>query len=142
LPGYSRRETAVVSGPGTRYTIAMLATTDLVRDRWSQYLDAVSDELRNEQVSIAVGDRVGPPALEGRRLALQGLSYDRRSDVFEVAAARGGPRLPSVLRHFVENPTRIAVDGPASLYPTLIEVDAADGIRTTITIGRAAPFAG
>jgi Family of unknown function (DUF5335) len=120
----------------------MLATTDLVRDRWSEYLNAIADELLNETVSIAVSDPAGPPTLEASRLALQGLSYDRRNDVFEVAAARGGPHVPSVLRHFVDHPTRIAVDSRASLWPTLIEIDDADGIRTTITIGQAAPFAG
>ena len=126
----------------TQYTIPMLATTDLLRERWSEYLDAITDELLNEMVSITVIDPTSPPALEANRLALQGLSYDRRNDVFEVAAARGGPHLPSVLRHFVDHPTRIAVDGPGSLAPTLIEIDDADGVRTTITIGRAAPFAG
>ena len=127
---------------GTRYTIIVLATRDLSRNRWSEYLDAISDELLNEPVSIVVSDQVSRPTLEASRLALQAFSYDRRSDVFEVAAARGAPHLPSVLRHLVDHPTRIAVDGYASLVPTLIEVDDADGIRTTITIGRAPAFAG
>jgi hypothetical protein len=131
-----------VRRPSTQYTIVMLATRDLSRERWSEYLDTISDELLNEPVSIAVGHPPGPTAVEATRLALQGVSYDRRSDVFEVAAARGGPHLPSVLRHLVDRPARIAVDGWASLAPTLIEVDGADGVRTTITIGRAAPFAG
>ena len=126
----------------TQYTIAMLATTDLLRERWSEYLDTITDELVNETVSIAVTDPMSPPALEASRLALQGLSYDRRNDVFEVAAAQGGPHVPSVLRHFVDHPTRIAVDGSGSLAPTLIEIDGADGVRTTITVARAAAFAG
>jgi len=132
----------VVRCRATRYTIAMLATTDVVPDRWSEYLDAITDELLNETVSIVVSDPASSPTVEASRLALQGLSYDQRNDVFEVAAARGGPHLPSVLRHFVDHPTRIAVDSRASLWPTLIEIDDVDGIRTTITIGRAAPFAG
>ena len=120
----------------------MLVIRDLLRASWSEYLDAVSDELRNEAVSIAVGDPASPFVLEAGHMVLEGLCYDRRNDVFEVAAAQGGPHVPSVLRHRVDHPTRIAVDSPTSLAPTLIEIDDAEGSRTVVTIGRAAAFSG
>lgn len=120
----------------------MLVTRDLERETWSVYFDAISDELRNEFVSVLITDPPSPPALQASQLALQGLSYDRRGDVFEVMVARGGPRVPSVLRHMVDHPKRISVDSPTSLAPTLIEIEDAEGVCTVITIGRAAPFVG
>lgn len=113
----------------------------MAREHWSDYLDAMSGELLNELVSIEI-DAATAPLVEADRLALQTLTYDRRNDVFEVAAARGAPHIPSVLRHLVDHPTRIAVDGPTSLPPTKIVVDAADGVRTVITIGRMPAFTG
>lgn len=53
-----------------------------------------------------------------------------------VAAARGGPRLPSVLRHMVHRPLRVTIDGHLSLSPLTISVEGADGTRTVIRIGR------
>lgn len=120
----------------------MPLTRELQRESWSDYLDGISQELLNEAVWIAVTEPAGAPVVEARQLALQALCYDRRDDVFEVAAARGGPRMPSVLRHLIDHPTRIAVDSATSMAPTLIEIDDAEGVRTVITIRRAAPLTG
>jgi hypothetical protein len=65
-------------------------------------------------VSIEVIVSPGPPEVEASPLALQALVYDRRDDLFEIAAARGGPHLPSVLRHLVDHPARIAVNSHTS----------------------------
>jgi len=75
-------------------------------------------------------------------MALQLLTYDRRDDVFEVAAAQGGPHLPRVLRHMVDRPTRIEVDSPTSLAPTTIVVTAWDGVRTVVKVLQEGAFAG
>jgi Family of unknown function (DUF5335) len=120
----------------------MQGTRDLVRESWSAYLETISEALLNETVSIEVIESPTPPLVEASRLALQVLTYDRRNDVFEIAAARGGPHLPSVLRHWVEHPTRIAVDSPTTLAPSTIVVENAGGGRTVIRIGRAAAFSG
>ena len=77
-----------------------------------------------------------------RGMALQLLTYDRRDDVFEVSAARGGPRLPSVLRHLVDHPVRVEVNSMTSLAPTRIVVDARDGVRTVIRISHDGAFCG
>jgi hypothetical protein len=112
----------------------MEATRELARETWSEYFDALSKELLNAPVSIAVIATPGPPVIEAERLALQALTYDRRDDVFEVAAARGGPHLPSVLRHMVDHPAHIEVDSQTMLAPITIAVDGADDVRTVITI--------
>ena len=120
----------------------MLVTRDLGREGRSEYLDAISDELRNEQVSILVSTPTSAPAAEARMLALQAVSTTDAATYSRVAVARGGAHVPSVPRHLVDHPTRIAVDSRTSLAPTLIEIDDAEGIRTAITIHRAAAFAG
>ena len=48
--------------------------------------------------------------------------------------ARGGPHLPSVLRHLVDHPARVAVDNHTMLAPMTIAVDGSDGVRTMIRI--------
>ena len=77
---------------------------ELAQEAWDEYFDSLSKELLNAPVTIEVTSPSRAHGVEARRLALQALSYDRRSDVFEVAAARGGPRLPSSLRHLVDHP--------------------------------------
>jgi hypothetical protein len=120
----------------------MEPTRMIEHEAWSEYLDAVSKELLNAPVSIEVVAAPDTPIVEAERLALQTLTYDRREDVFEVAAARGGPRVPSVLRHLVDHPARIEVDSRTMLAPMTIAVDGVDGTRTLIMIGREPEFTG
>jgi uncharacterized protein DUF5335 len=107
---------------------------ELASDTWSEYFDALERELRHAPTSIEVGAPSGPTSVEARHLALHTLTYDRRDDVFEVAVAQGGPRLPAVLRHLVDHPTRVAVDNHTMLAPMTIAVDGRDGLRTMIRI--------
>jgi len=80
---------------------------EIVHETWFEYFDAASRELFNAPVSIEIETPPWPPQTEVDRLALQLLTYDRRNDVFEVAAAQGGPHLPGVVRHMVDHPQRI-----------------------------------
>jgi hypothetical protein len=117
----------------------MQPTQAIERERWCEYLDGVTADLFNAPISIEIIDSSMPPMTEANHLALQGVTYDPRCDVFEVEAARGGPHVPSVLRHFVDHPTCITVDG---FTPTTILVDGRDGVRTMITIEHSAAFTG
>lgn len=114
----------------------MAHTRELAHETWSEYLDAASRELLGAPVSIEVTEMSGAPMVHGERLALQALSYDRRRDVFEVAVGRAGQRLPSVMRHFVERPQKLATDSATMLAPMTISVDGRDGARTVIRIAR------
>jgi Family of unknown function (DUF5335) len=113
----------------------MTATTrELASETWAEYFDALSRELLHAPTSIEVVDPSGPASVEARHLALQALTYDHRDDVFVVAVAQGGPHLPSVLRHLVDHPARVAVDNHTMLAPMTIAVDGRDGVRTMIRI--------
>lgn len=120
----------------------MQATRELAHEAWSEYLEALSKELLDAPVSIEIIRAPEPPVVQADRLALQALTYDRRNDVFEIAAARGTPRLPAMLRHLVDHPARIAVDSHTLLAPLSIAVDGQDGVRTVITIEREPEFTG
>ena len=120
----------------------MTPQRELAHEAWSEYLDAVSKELLHADVSIEIIEGAAPPMIEARKLALQAVAYDRRDDVFEVAVARGGPNLPSVLRHMVDHPERIVVDSWTLLAPMTILVDGRDGVRTVVKISAQPEFGG
>jgi len=109
-------------------------TRELASETWAEYFDALGRELLHAPTSIEVIEPSGPAIVEARHLALHALTYDRRDDVFEVAVAQGGPHLPSVLRHMVDHPARVAVDNHTMLAPMTIAVDGPDGVRTMIRI--------
>lgn len=120
----------------------MEAVREISQEGWSEYFDSLSKELLGAPVSIEIRDASEPPAVEARRLPLQTLTYDRRGDVFEVAAGRNGAHLPSVLRHFVDHPQRVFVDNEVMLAPITISVEASDGGRTLIRIEYEPEFTG
>ena len=109
---------------------------ELAPEAWGEYLDAVSRELLNAHVSIEVVTPPDQPMVRAQHLALQGLAYDDRGDVFEVAAAQGGPHLPGMLRRMVDHPERIVVDSWTLLAPMTIQVDGKDGVSTVVRIER------
>jgi hypothetical protein len=119
-----------------------MTNRELAPEAWSEYLDAVSRELLNSRVSIEIFQDSQPPLVEAQTMALQAVGYDRRGDVFEVAAARGGPRLPATVRHMVDHPERIVVDSWTLLAPMTISVDGRDGVRTVIRIAPEPDFSG
>lgn len=120
----------------------MNAAHELARERWSGYFDRLSTELLNAEVSIEIGAGTGPPQVEASGLALLSLAYDERDDVFEVAGARGAAHVPSVLRHLVDHPERIALDSPAAMLPGTITIVGGDRVRTIVRIKRPAEFGG
>ncbi len=120
----------------------MNATRELAPEVWGEYLEAVNRELDGAEISIEIAAQDREPRREVESLALQVITYDRHDDVFIVAGARGGPRLPSVLRHLVDHPERIVVDSHTLLAPMMIAVDGGDGVRTVIRIRRQPEFTG
>ena len=120
----------------------MDTTREIAHENWAEYFDWLSEELFNASVSIEIVASPEPPTVEAKDLALQTLAYDRRDDVFEVAVARGGPHLPSTVRHLVDRPQRVMVDSDLMLAPSKVAVDGADGVSTIITIKREAQFTG
>ena len=112
-------------------------TRELEQSDWKSFLDDLSQELptsdiRIEIISPELGDEV-----EGAGLLLHAMSYDPRSDEFEVVAGHGTPRTPAMIHHRVEHPRHIWVDSRAGILPASIAVDAEDGTRTLLRIAQA-----
>jgi hypothetical protein len=120
----------------------MFVSRTLAREGWAEYFDAVSRELFNTPVSIEITPVGERSRIAAAQMALQGLAYDHRNDVFEVAAAHGAAGGSSVLRHLVDHPARIEVDSPTLLAPLTIAVNGLDGARTVVRIEREAEFTG
>jgi hypothetical protein len=120
----------------------MKGTRELTRSSWGSYFDSFSDRMLNLPVTIELVSGSSAPQVEARHLALQALIYDRRTDVFEVAAARGAVPVRSVLRHMISNPTRITVDSPPGLAPMTIAIEDRDGVRTIVRLRFFADFSG
>jgi hypothetical protein len=76
------------------------------------------------------------PATGTGPMALHAISYDHRSDTIAVSAACNGEQVPTVLRHLVDHPARVAVDNWTLLAPMTITVDGRDGARMMIRIER------
>jgi hypothetical protein len=112
----------------------MQAEREISRDTWSEYFCWLSKELHDAPVSIETLAPATAPSVQARDLALLALAYDRRDDVFEVAATRGGAGLPSTLRHLVEHPEHVFIDSQVLLAPITIAVDDRDGVRTVVRI--------
>lgn len=74
----------------------------LDREDWSRYFDRISKSLGSKGVTIEVAPLGVGPEMEAKTLALGGLVYDRKSDVFEV-------QTPD-LDHIISAPTEIWVD--------------------------------
>ncbi len=122
-----------------------MVTRELPRDSWAAYLEQLTIELHNMPVTIVVADprmEETVPGVEARHMALQTLAYDRRADVFEVSAAQGGPHLPTVLRHLVDHPKRIEVDGPVAITPRMISVLGQADVQTVVRISPEGAFSG
>jgi Family of unknown function (DUF5335) len=115
---------------------------ELAHETWSGYFDAASKELRGAPVSIEIIAASDPPMIEEGRMTLKALAYNRRDDVFEIAAGRGRPGLPSVLRHLIDHPALVEVDTQTMLAPMTIAVEGRDGVRTVITVEREAKLTG
>lgn len=101
---------------------------------WSGYFERLMSELPTTWVTIEIEAAVIGHQVEARDLVLEGLNYDRRDDVLEIAAFQPGPTSRAVVRHMIERPVRINVDSPAGILPTAIEIESQDGIRTLVRL--------
>jgi hypothetical protein len=105
---------------------------ELERSQWERYFDQVSRKLAATTVTIEVsaldiGDRS-----EVELLPLSGLTFDPRSNVFEVALEN--------IDHLIPEPVEIyAQEGPAGLES--VEVVGGDGTKQIIKLTTPLPLA-
>jgi hypothetical protein len=103
---------------------------------WSEYFDAATRELAGAPVTIEITPVDDPSVMEATSLSLKLLNYDRRDDVFTVAAADGSSRSVSGLLKHLEHPERVVVDNHTLLTPITITVEGRGGAGAVIRIER------
>jgi hypothetical protein len=112
----------------------MHTTRRLPRETWASFLDDLADERRGAPVLLVVDWSSAGEEVEAHDVLLQGLVYDRRSDVVEISAQRPSPAGPTVLRHHVSAPQAVDVDSPAGILPREVRVTGADGVVTSVRL--------
>ena len=111
---------------------------DVIHERpkseWHALLDEVTkvrsgDEVTVELLSADFGD-----AFEAEHLPLAYVEYDEHADEASVAVGGRDGRYPVVLRHSIEHPTAVFTDAEAPRLPLVIQIVAADGSETLVTV--------
>ena len=95
-----------------------MATHRLQRNQWQSYFDGVSRLLEGRQAEIEVAGLGIGAQREKAWTALNGLAYDPKDDVFEVATDE--------VDHLIEGPKEILVEDSGSMLTSVEVVDADD----------------
>jgi hypothetical protein len=101
-----------------------MAARKLLKSEWKGFLDAISKQLVGKQAEIEVASLALGDQLEAEWLPLQGLSYDPRSDLLDVALEGVG--------HQISRPREIYVDSDVGGL-TSIEIVDGDNVRQIVT---------
>jgi hypothetical protein len=97
---------------------------------WAAYFDGLSKTLGAKNVTIELAPLGIGPEMEAKSLALGGLVYDGKSDLFEVQTED--------LDHLIHGPTEIYVDEWEGAV-TSVEVIDRDGTKQIIILSEPLP---
>jgi len=112
--------------------------SDLVHERpkeeWHKLLDELTMVRTGDDVTIELLDAEFGDELEAERMPLAYIEYDEHADEVSVGVGGRDGRYPVVLRHSVTHPTSILADSKAPLMPLAVQIVAADGSETLVTV--------
>jgi hypothetical protein len=111
---------------------------ELPRSSWESALQSLSQEHDGDLVTIETPALDLGDQLEAERLPLAYLEYDRHDDAVSAAVGGRDGRYPVVLRHVIEHPSKVFVATTGPNETLALEVVAADGVKTVITLHRRA----
>ena len=97
-----------------------MKTREIAHDEWSEFFDRVSGSLQGKKILIEVDAPDLGAQIEASQLSLNGLSYDRKGDVFIISTED--------IEHRVHQPQKIFVSG---------DEDGFDGLQITTDEGAA-----
>lgn len=95
-----------------------MATHRLERNQWQNYFDRVSRMLEGRQAEIEIAGLGIGAQREQAWTALNGLTYDPKDDVFEVATDE--------VDHLIEGPKDILVEDAGAMLASVEVIDADD----------------
>jgi hypothetical protein len=101
-----------------------MAATQIDRERWATFLEAITNSLIGKQaeievVSLDLGDQI-----EAEWTPLIGISYDRKNDLIEIALEG--------LDHLVRSPRELYIDYALGNLATAIEIVDSDENRQIV----------
>ncbi len=102
-----------------------MATRELERSQWKDYFDSVSQHIGAERVDVEVAGTTLGDQIEVEWMALNGLTYDPKDDVFEVVT--------DAVDHLIHHPRNIYVDDTVEGLHS-VEVIDADGNKQIIML--------
>jgi hypothetical protein len=104
------------------------------REEWHGLLDELTTVRAGDDITIEVLDAEFGDALEAERMPLAYVEYDEHADEASVGVGGRNGRYPVVLRHSIEHPTSILTDSRPPMLPLVIQIVAADGSETLVTV--------
>ena len=97
-----------------------MKTREIARDGWPEFFDRVSGSLQGKKIFIEVDAPDLGAQIEASKLSLNGLSYDRKGDIFIIST--------EVIERLIHQPRKIFVSG---------DEDGFDGLEITTEGGDA-----
>ena len=111
---------------------------DIVHERpkedWHELLDELTLVRTGDEVTIELLDAEFGDELEAERMPLAYIEYDEHADEASVGVGGRDGRYPVVLRHSIEHPTSILTDAKPPMLPLVVQIIAADGSETLVSI--------
>jgi hypothetical protein len=111
---------------------------DVIHERpkedWHALLDELTKVRAGDDVTIELLDAEFGDALEAERMPLAYIEYDEHADEASVAVGGRDGRYPVILRHSIEHPTSILTDAKPPRLPLIVQIVAADGSETLVTV--------
>ena len=111
----------------------MAETTEIPRERWQEYLDALSNRSKQTPVRIRVeSQELGDQQLAGR-MPLVGISCEEKgSDANAIEVTLGGPEkdFPNIT-HYIQGPERVFVEEGTNGQVRCLDIESAK-VKTLI----------
>ena len=101
-----------------------MKTTEIAKQDWAEFFARVSGVLQGKRIDIEIDAPDIGAQVEARKLSLNGLSYDRKDDVFAIDT--------EVIEHLVRAPRQIYVSGDEDAFDSL-EITVAGGGKHIIS---------
>jgi hypothetical protein len=111
-------------------------TEELSRSSWEDALQSLSQEYQGGLVTIETPVAGFDDHYEVEKLPLAYIEYDDHDDAASVAVGGRDGRYPVVLRHVVVHPAKISVSKSGPDEVAVLEIAAAEGTNTVVTIHR------
>lgn len=112
---------------------------ELPRADWQRFLQELTEEHEGDDVTIELLDQELGDEPEVQKLPLAYVGYDPKDEMVIVAVGGRDRRFPVVMHHLVEEPRRILADGSGPGDTWALDVVAADGDQTIVTLHEPGP---